>query len=157
MVLLTIVASLAIPSLGMMDTRGGLETAAARIKGAVYETRTRAMLARRTAQLRFADGAMRMVLRAEDGEKEELIGSAKLPKGVRVLAIRVEGTDERTDVRTLTFHPRGLTLPAVVQIGQVDEGPRKDQALTLFIPPMTDASVHDGRVSLETAKLEYEP
>lgn len=149
MVLLTLIAGLAIPSMGMMDTRGGLEKAAARIRGAVYETRTRAMLARRTAELRFSGRRMRMVLAKADDVPEEEIGSADLPEGVEILGIRVEGMDSKATTDRLAFHPRGLTLPAVVQIGEGHD------ELTLFIPPMTDAVVMDGLLGLETAKMEY--
>lgn len=149
LVLLALVAGLAAPAVGMMETRGGLETAAVRIRGAVHETRTRAMLSRRPAELLLAGRRVEMALAATDEAAREIIGSAELPEGVGILAVRVQGEPDETPGNTLDFHPRGLTLPAVIQLSDGKND------LTLYVPPLADVTIHDGLKSLETATLDY--
>lgn len=171
MAILALVAGVVAPSVGLVGNQGGLKTAVRRIGGAVHEARTHAGRTRSWAELTITGGTLieqgedagsrtPVVLalsgRDVDGDPVDL-GEVKLPEGVVLHDVLVEraggdedGDEERDpgDPFVLSFHPRGLTLPAAVQLVF------GDRAATVCVYPVGGVSLIEDLASLEECKRE---
>lgn len=115
-----------------------LDRAASRLAGAVTDARTKAQMTGEFWTLTL-EGSTILLTSRESGRSER----AGLPGGVTVDGVEVTGIRPDERVRSLRFHPKGVTATAAVRLRDGEE------FLTVLVRPLGDVEFRPGRVRLE--------
>lgn len=133
--ILGILGGLIVPNMDF-GVGGGMDSAIRKISGAIAAARNQAVMERETAVLRFSGSTLSIA----PGNKSDA-----LPSGISVFSVdRKYAEEDETRAPELPFHPRGMTVPAVIVLKSGNE------YTSIYVRPVArELVVVDGRVSLE--------